>query len=112
MDKITKYRQIIRKILTPYKNSRYVGSPDLRNEIIFDNKNDHYLVISIGWEGEKHVRDCLFHIDIIDGKVWIQEDNTDSDIADILVDEGIAESDIVLGFQSPAMRRMSSLAIG
>lgn len=112
MDKIAKYRQIIRKTLTPYKNNRYVGSPDLKNEIIFDSENDHYLVVTIGWENEMPVRDCLFHIDIIDGKVWIQEDNTDSDIADILVDEGISKLDIVLGFQSPSMRRMSSLATG
>ena len=111
MDKIAKYRQIIRKSLTPYKDDRYVGSPELRNEIIFDSENDHYLVINIGWEGEKHVRNCLFHIDIKDGKVWIQEDNTDSDIADILVDEGISKSDIVLGFHSPAMRRMSSMSV-
>ena len=111
MDKIAKYRQIIRKSLTPYKDDCYAGSPELRNEIIFDNEHDHYLVITIGWDSETHVRDCLFHIDIKDGKVWIQEDNTDSDIADILVDEGISKSDIVLGFHSPAMRRMSSMSV-
>ena len=44
MDKLTKYRQIIRQILTPFKNDYYAGSPDLKNEIIFDNGHFHYQI--------------------------------------------------------------------
>ena len=112
MDKLTKYRQIIRQILTPFKNDYYAGSPDLKNEIIFDSENDHYLVVTIGWDNEMPVRDCVFHLDIIGGKIWIQEDNTDADIASLLVDANIPKSDIVLGFQSPSMRPFTSFAAG
>ncbi len=111
MDKINQYRQVIRELLLPYKNSRYAGSPNLRNEVILDNENDHYLVITIGWEGETPVRDCIFHLDIIENKIWVQEDNSDLDIASILLEEGISKSDIVLGFQSPAIRQYSSYSI-
>ena len=112
MDKLNKYRQIIRQTLLPFGNDRYAGSPDLRNEVVLDKENDHYLVITIGWDGETSVRDCIFHIDIINDKIWIQEDNSDSDIASILIEAGIPKSDIVLGFQSPSMRPFSSYALG
>ena len=110
MDKLTKYRQIIRQILIPFRNDSYAGSPDLKNETIFDSENDHYLVMTIGWDNETPVRDCIFHLDIIGGKIWIQEDNTDSDIASLLVEADIPKSDIVLGFQSPSMRPFTNFA--
>ena len=112
MDKLNKYRTIIRQTLSSFKEAHYAGSPNLKNEIIFDSENDHYLVMTIGWDNEIPVRDTVFHIDIIDSKIWIQEDNTDSDIATILTDAGILKSDIVLGFQSPSMRKFSSFAVG
>ena len=104
------YRNIIQDIMTPYSEVHYAGSPGLSNQVIFDTKNDHYLVVTIGWEGEQSVRDCVFHVDIIEGKIWIQEDNTDEDLCTMLVESGIPKSDIVLGFQSPSMRRFSSFA--
>ncbi len=112
MDKIDHYRNIIRQVLQPYRVVRYAGSPNLQNQLIFDNENEHYLVMTVGWDGETPVRDCVFHLDIVDGKVWIQEDNPDSDIASMLMDAGIPKSDIVLGFQSPAIRRFTSFASG
>jgi hypothetical protein len=112
MDKITKYRNIIRQVLKPFAQNHYAGAPNLKNQLIFDTEHDHYLVMTVGWDGEMPVRDCVFHIDITDGKVWIQEDNTDSDIASLLMEAGIPKSDIVLGFQSPSMRKYSSFAAG
>lgn len=110
MDKIARYRKIIKQVLEPFGSEHYAGSPQLTNQLIFDNEHDHYLVLTIGWEGETPVRDCLFHIDITDGKIWVQEDNTDIDIASILTETGIPKSDIVIGFQSPSMRKFSSYA--
>ena len=112
MGKITHYRNVVRQALKPFGSVHYAGSPSLQNQVVFDDANGHYLVLTVGWEGETPVRDCVFHIDITGGKVWIQEDNTDSDIASTLLEAGIPKSDIVLGFQSPAMRRFSSFAAG
>jgi XisI protein len=108
MDKIKQYRDIVRQVLEPYGTANYVGSPYLKNQLIFDSEHDHYLVMTIGWEDEKPVRDCLFHIDITDGKIWIQEDNTDVDVAQLLQETGIPKSDIVLGYHSPAMRAFAA----
>jgi XisI protein len=108
MDKIARYRKIIREVLEPFGNEHYAGSPELKNQLIFDVEHDHYLVMTVGWDGESSVRDCLFHIDISNQKIWIQEDNTDMDIATILTENGIPKSEIVLGFQSPSMRQFST----
>ena len=50
----------------------------------------------------------LFEIN--NGKVWIQEDNTDLVIADDLERAGIPKSDIVLGFQPPSVRPYTEYA--
>jgi XisI protein len=51
------------------------------------------------------------HVDLIDGKVWIQENMTDLDIAEVLVQEGIQPSQIVLGSYSRSQRQLGNYAI-
>jgi XisI protein len=64
----------------------------------------------MGWDKNKFIHDCPIHIDIIDGKVWIQRNMTEIDIATVLTQDGIAKSDIVLGFLTPKMREYSDYA--
>lgn len=48
---------------------------------------------------------CFLHIDIpSDGKIWIQHDGTDLNVAEQLLEAGVAKEEIVLGFQPPAVR--------
>jgi XisI protein len=48
---------------------------------------------------------CVIHnIDIIDGQVWIQANNTDRLMAEELVAAGIPVKSIVLGLQPPDVR--------
>lgn len=108
MDTVAQYRRIICEILAPYGKVRYAGMPDVNNQVIFDTERDHYLVVSIGWEGEVPVYDCIFHVDIIDGKIWVQQDNTDVDLPSLLMEAGIPQKDIALGFQAPSMQKYSS----
>ena len=52
------------------------------------------------------------HIDIKNGKVWIQYNGTEVEIADELVKAGIPEEDIVIGFHSPYKRKFTKYAVG
>jgi hypothetical protein len=52
----------------------------------------------------------IFHFDIKDGKVWVQENRTDILIAQQLSESGIPKSDIVLGLQFPDLREASGYA--
>jgi hypothetical protein len=51
------------------------------------------------------------HIDIIDGQVWIQANNTDRLIAEELVAAGIPPEAIVLGLQPPEVRRYTAYGV-
>jgi hypothetical protein len=41
----------------------------------------------------------VIHLDLIDGKIWIQYEGTNWPVADELLQAGVPKEDIVLGFQ-------------
>ncbi len=51
------------------------------------------------------------HLDIKDGKIWIQYDGTEIGVADELVKLGIPKEDIVLAFHEPLLRQYTGFAI-
>jgi hypothetical protein len=51
------------------------------------------------------------HFDIEDGKIWIQYNGTEESIAERLVQMGVPNSDIVLGFHSPFKRQFTPYAV-
>jgi hypothetical protein len=67
-------------------------------------------VISKGWDRDERIHHVIADIEIINGKVWIQADNTDSAIARKLEARGIPKSDIVLGFRPPSIRTETGYA--
>ncbi|MEG3918290.1 element excision factor XisI family protein [Microcoleus sp. POL10_C6] len=62
------------------------------------------MLINIGWLNEQRIYHFVIYIDIIDGQVWIQANNTDRLIAEELVAAGIPAKSIVLGLQPPDVR--------
>jgi hypothetical protein len=110
MDRLDQYRKIISSILDPFSELQYSGA-DITNELVLDENRDHYLVVSVGWQGQRRVQHCLIHLDIIDGKVWIQRDGTEDGIAYALEEAGIPKSDIVLGFQPQSVRPLTEYAV-
>ncbi len=109
MDTLDNYRQIIETVLTDYASVPYAYG-DIHTEVVFDRANDHYLLVNVGWHNDRRVHGSLVHIDIINGKVWIQRDGTEHGIANDLVRAGIAKDQIVLGFRSPQIRKHTEFA--
>lgn len=103
MDTLNRYRDIIEQALNAYSETKYAWG-DLRCQPLFDRERDEYALITLGWIGRKHTHYCLVHLEIIDGKVWIQEDGIEHGIAADLENAGIPKSDIVLGFYPPDVR--------
>ena len=110
MDFLEKYRTIVKKLLKEYAQITDFEK-SIENELIFDEKNDHYLLISQGWSNQKRIHHCVIHIDIIDGQVWIQANNTDQLIAEELVAAGIEQNKIVLGLQPPEVRQFTAYGV-
>jgi len=89
MDKVDRYREIIYTTLMPLAERRYSGDK-ATNEAVFDKENDRYIIVSVGWLDSNHrVYFNLVHLDIINGKVWIQYDGTEDGIGYALEAAGI-----------------------
>jgi hypothetical protein len=110
MDTLDTHRQIIKNVLSDYVRLQYAYG-EIHNETIFDREADRYMVVSVGWQKVKRIHGCLIHIDIINGKVWIQRDGTEYGIANELVAAGIPKDQIVLGFYAPEVRQHTEYAV-
>ncbi|MEH2463291.1 XisI protein [Nostoc sp.] len=118
MGNLEQYRQLICRILTEHTKIPY-SYGNIQHKTIFDREQDRYLVMILGREpvpelsltATRRVHDCLIHIDIIDGKIWIQRDGTEEGVATELVRAGVAKDRIVLGFRSEELRKDSEFAV-
>jgi XisI protein len=116
MDQVERYRSYIQQLLSEraarsMKNAS-TSSLKVEAQTIFDRDHDHYQLVYVGWK-RNGCRDygCLLHLDIKDGKIWVQYDGTEGGIAHQLVDLGVPSTDIVLGYQPPEIRVHSNFAI-
>ena len=109
MDTLENHRQLIREIITEHTRVPYAYG-DIQFETLFDSQSDRYILMILGWENGRRVHGCLIHVDIIDGKFWIQRDGTEVGVANQLVDVGVPKDKIVLGFRSPEVRKYTDFA--
>ena len=65
----------------------------------------------VGWINGQRIYGSVIHLDLINGKVWLQHNGTEGDIAQELMAAGVARQDIVLGFRSPAVRVHTGYAV-
>ena len=111
MDKLDRYRCLIKQILSqsPYYQHGS-ASPEVDTILILDDMHDNYLLMDIGWQETSRIRRTILHVRIKNGKIWIEEDWTEEGITDALLKAGVAQEDIVLGFQPPNMRPLTDFA--
>ena len=89
MEKLKKYQKAILKVLQEYAAINSPFMPEVENKLIADTKNHHYQLVRMGWYKDRHVHYTVFHFDLLDGKVWVQENRTDVNIAEELEEAGI-----------------------
>ena len=80
-------------------------------ETVIDREHGRFLLLSVGWDGPQRIYSVLVHVDLIDGKFWIQRDNTEEGFARELVAAGVPPSRIVLGFYPEAARPYGEFAV-
>ena len=109
MDRIASYREIIKQLIHHHAqlSKQETG---IEQELIFDNEHEHYQLLYVGWDGMRRVYSVGLHLDIKDGKIWLQHNAFEADIAAELVARGVPKSDIVLGFFAPYRRKLSEYA--
>ncbi len=109
MDKLESYRATIQEIL---KQRAIVplGDTEVEAQMVFDTKNDHYQLVHTGWQDDNRLYGCMVHVDIKNGKFWIQYDGTEQGVANELVERGVPKEDIVLAFHAPYKRPYTGFA--
>ena len=112
MGRIEKYRTCICQLLTN-KATQEQNNPneEIECQLVFDTEHDHYQLLDVGWEDLKRIYHCFIHIDIKDGKVWIQRNMTEADLAEELIEMGVAREDIVLGLHPPYKRPFTGYGV-
>jgi hypothetical protein len=111
MDKLTRYREIIRRVAAEYAAWKPRGD-GVVSEVIHDPTRDHFELKYVGWQDRRRVHSTVFHLDIIDGKIWVQFDGSDRPVAEALVEAGIPKEDIVLAEQPADVRPHTGYGVG
>jgi hypothetical protein len=112
MDAVTNYAEVVRQILARVADDlRRIPKPDVETLLLEDARHTAFLLKRVGWHTGKRVNNTVMSARVRDGKVWIEEDNTNLCLADELVRAGIPKSDIVLGFQAPEERHLGEFAV-
>jgi hypothetical protein len=111
MDKLNLYRQLIQELLIERAKLRSPNDP-VKSQTLFDREEDRYQLVNLGWKNSStRIYGCAIHVDIIDGKIWVQHDGTEEAIADLLVAKGVPKSDIVLAYHAPHVRQYTDFAV-
>ena len=104
------YQEIVEKVISDYAD--FLGEDEnVQIELVFDKLRDRYLLVETGWENGRRTYGTLLHLDIINGKIWIQQDGTEQGIANELVTLGVPKARIVLGFKSLQRRQITEFAV-
>lgn len=110
MDKLENYQNIVEKVIGEYAAIPYAYG-EIERRTMFDRRKDSYLLYIVGWNNRGRIHGINIHIDIINGKIYIQHDGTENGIATDLEAAGVPKSDIVLAFHAPELRKYTEYAV-
>jgi hypothetical protein len=71
---------------------------DVRLDTVFDEVNDRYALMQVGWDRGRRVRGNLIYVTLGENKVWIEYDGMEQGITQDLIAAGIPQERIVLAF--------------
>lgn len=108
MDKMIHYRELIQNQLQHTANliNRQYVADDGEGvaHCVFDEARDEYALIKTGWRKGRRCHGTSLYVRICAGRIQIEEDWTEEGLANTLLEAGVPEEDIVLGFQAPSER--------
>lgn len=111
MDKVKSYQKIIAGLLEELAAKPYGNAPEIERQVITDFQNNHFQLTNIGWHRGLYCFTPLLHFDIRDGKIWVQQNDTEIEIGDELVARGVPPKDIVFGFLPEHDRALVKFAV-
>ena len=113
MDKVKRYRRLIRDLLSKYAdliNRNSLG--DQEAQIVVDEQHDQYLLVISGWRNKHRLHSDVVHVRLLNGKFRIEHDGLENGITPDLLAAGVPREDIVLAFHHPDLRPLTEFAVG
>ena len=111
MDSRVNYSDIAKHVILDYA-ALYAQGGITSLRPVFDEQRLSYLLLDIGWQDDQYLYNAPIHLDIVNGKIWIQHDDTEEGIATDLLEAGVPREDIVLGFRPPELRPYTEFGTG
>ncbi len=90
-------REIVKQVILRYAQFR-PSHGNIRLDTVFNETQDHYALMQIGWDGGRRVKGNLIYVTLQDNKVYVEYDGMEHGITQDLIDGGIPETQIVLAF--------------
>lgn len=109
--KLAEHKEIVQNLLAERVDWINNSSKDgIQTITVFDEKQNHYFVHTIGWRDIERIWNTSLYIRLIDDKIWIEIDWTEEGFANELVSAGVPRDDIVLAFHHPSVRQYTEFA--
>ena len=112
-NKITKYQRLLTQLVEG-KAQQVNATPgdEITYQAVTDVRNNHFLLVALGWADRKFYYQTLMHFDITsDGKIWIQQNLTEMQVGEALTAQGVDKKDIVIGFHPEYLREHTEYAV-
>lgn len=110
MDRTVIQEQAVREVMQEWLTF-IKPRPNFRVELVVDESKKRFLLMSEGWYGYRRSYGPMLDVSLRDGKIWINEDNTEEGIPDTLLSKGILAKEIVLGWQPEYKRELTGFAV-
>lgn len=104
MEHVTDLNQIRNIILQTINDGGGYSIGDLKETVVQGADQNRFLVVRTGWAEGQNFYALLQDIELRDGRVLIHQDNQEDDVAEDLVDAGIAADTIVKTYLNPEER--------
>ena len=84
MDRVDEYRDILEGILDKHHRIPF-SHGEIESRFIIDRDRNNFVLMNVGWDGDRRIHGCVVHVEIINGKIWIHRDGIEDGITDELV---------------------------
>jgi XisI protein len=109
MENLKRYENALKSILQKYQSFCQKGGSEV--QMLMDSTNQHYQLLHLDWENHLRTYTILLHFDIKDGKIWLQQNNTDFPLDDDFQSLGIQKNEIVNGLYPEKYRHLTDYAV-
>ena len=95
MDISTTYRTVVKDVISQYAKLR-PSHGQIRLDTVFDEQQDHYALMQVGWDRGVRVRGNLIYVTLQNDKIFVEYDGIEQGIIEELIKRGVAKDKIVL----------------